>query len=1257
MTEASGGERGDQQITNQLASLVPSFDPSKDDMQTYKQKVEIVLGAWPKSRITELTTRLILNTQGSAFQTLQLHHHELMANEEKSVTRLIELLGGQWGRIGLEQQYQDIENALYHTTQKSDESHDSFLARADVLWSKALARKLTLSDLQAFVTLRGSLLSPDEKKRVILDADQSLEGKLTVNRVREAIRVLGASFFASMTGQKNSGKNKVYDATTLHVEHQDDAQTADGLVATDDGGYEEDFIEALAQEGEDEDAVLVADFEALAADTIQEDSELAQAYTAYADARRRLSEKFRNRGFWPVSRNPAQSKGKGFGGKPGGRGKGGFNQLRPRKTLQERIMQSNCRACGRRGHWKAECPFKSSNSSTSSQPATTAPTTTVIADQDVLPLEFVKLPFLTPEASCPIPEEPNPVSITTREECFFQWGWDTHDSTARKRLRDSIQDYRDRIHYESRVDNVQLCQSSRNRIAALNRRSKTPSSTCETMSPGECFPDPEPHDMTSKSENIQRIRSSVIRTTDNPEATVCFATHGTMGILDSGASKTVVGSDQLSSLIHSFEPSLRSQLRRSKCSITFRFGNQGTLQSSEALIVPLGRMMLRIAIVQGGTPFLLSNTLLRSLQATVDCASHVLNSPLLAKPVSLHLSPKGLFLIDLNELAIQASLHGQPKSDVSAIRTPTETFMSEDVENEQLKVSSDDTSSNHDVDQLHQGSNSDFIKCDSQNVCPEQPPVTPLVQNSNVQTQVQEIAANSTDCDHLHHGDVDACSKAAPSSDASPSGGGGSESFDSGGTVLRDSELRTETSGQDLCQSMDGSRMGELHGESIQPKHKDWPPQVPALRGAQAGSARTAADRHPIDPGRQCAHRAIAASAKGSFWSQGQGQEHGIRHTIVPPRHGGRLGSGTRPISINDYDLKLSESGSPCTGTTDAEHGECTHACGSAPGESSQPDPSARAGDLRLRLSEDWSAEIHTMISQERMSLKRLILRFEAELQQALSNHRPMGKPCNLLEVFCSDSSPLTHQMQQQHGHAFRFGLSQGNLSSDVGRAKLFGLVARHRPNDIWVSPDCGPWSSWSQLNASRSLEHQQWYETIRHALLYQIAICIVLFRHQVMQSRHFHWEQPAKSLMFAHPGLAEVHQHTYACQFDMCTVGELKDPQNGLYMKKGMTILTTRRYLYQHLHGRTCNKTHQHQPMEGTVQTDQGPMLRTLYSAIYPRKFARTIVKLIKQDTSSAYAFAATAQRRKATFVRSELVTPAARPEQEAKRRRLDGK
>lgn len=62
----------------------------------------------------------------------------------------------------------------------ADETSGSYIARADVLWTKLRARQVKLEDLQAFIVLRGSNLTPDEKKRVIMDADKSLDGSLTV---------------------------------------------------------------------------------------------------------------------------------------------------------------------------------------------------------------------------------------------------------------------------------------------------------------------------------------------------------------------------------------------------------------------------------------------------------------------------------------------------------------------------------------------------------------------------------------------------------------------------------------------------------------------------------------------------------------------------------------------------------------------------------------------------------------------------------------------------------------------------------------------------------------------------------------------------------------------------------------------------------------------------------------------------------------------------------------------------------------------
>ena len=116
-------------------------------------------------RVSGQTTRLILNTTGSAFQKLQLHQAELLTGEESAIKKLIELLGGQWGRVPLAKKYEEAEIALFHTQQHGDETNDSYLARADVNWSKLLAQKTTLADLQAFITLRGSSLTAEDKKK------------------------------------------------------------------------------------------------------------------------------------------------------------------------------------------------------------------------------------------------------------------------------------------------------------------------------------------------------------------------------------------------------------------------------------------------------------------------------------------------------------------------------------------------------------------------------------------------------------------------------------------------------------------------------------------------------------------------------------------------------------------------------------------------------------------------------------------------------------------------------------------------------------------------------------------------------------------------------------------------------------------------------------------------------------------------------------------------------------------------------------
>ena len=129
---------------------------------------------------------------------------------------------------------------------------------------------------------------------------------------------------------------------------------------------------------------------------------------------------------------------------------------------------------------------------------------------------------------------------------------------------------------------------------------------------------------------------------------------------------------------------------------------------------------------------------------------------------------------------------------------------------------------------------------------------------------------------------------------------------------------------------------------------------------------------------------------------------------------------------------------------------------------------------------------------------------------------------------------------------------------------------------------------------------------------LYQIALGVVLFRYQYSQKRHFHWEQPRRSLMFMTPLLREIYEYTYSAKFDLCNVGSLKDPENHRFIQKGLEVRTTSYFVYSQLHGRYCRHDHEHQVLEGSTVHNGVRKNRTEFSEIYPRKFARSLAKML---------------------------------------------
>jgi transposase InsO family protein len=1288
MSETSSGDASASGygVSNQLASLVPTFDPAKDDMTMYQQRVELVLAAWPKNRIQELVTRLILNCQGSAFQKLQLHHQELSSGDEKAVQKLIELLGGSWGRIALQKQYEEAEQALFHCSQRSDETNDSFLARADILWSRLMSRKLSWEDLQAFVLLRGSTLSPEEKKKVILDADSSASGKLTVSRVSDAIRLLGASFFGDMTGQKRSTKLKVYDNNAVLVAEDDEPADHPAFAAEETG--EEEMFEQFLQEG-DPDAALIADYEATAQDVLQEDSDLANAFSAYQEARQRLAEKQRHRGFWPPSRSMGSSstsswsKGKGRSYQQSfGKGKGSFT--RPKRSLQDRIMSSTCRNCGRKGHWKAECPHKSDNqtSSAASMTTTAAATTSVaVSADDGMTLEFLQLPeYQAPtldQETDSVPEAASFVGVGVNHQ-------------GSNKVREILGKSRDNLKAF-----MHATMTARQRLQQWGHRSEHHASVQVIRDQlrrrrGRCHPAVVQPSQCPKDNQQTKVGMTHNHGSSDTTALSYFATHGSFGILDLGASKTVIGTTQLASLINGLEPQVRTRLQRCPCNITFRFGNEGTLTSKQALVVPVGNKLLKIAIVEGGTPFLLSNALMRALEAKIDCQARKLISPVLSKPVDLQLTSKGLFLLDLNDLVQQSSL-------VDAPQPVTETFMSEEVKENvspcsvsHLQVSgcqSEHAKSfvkpvttvspchNHPPKDETQESSVSSI---SHQPCTMQPcqftdksKPSKQVQfdvNHSHSSNSQEPCLPSFTCDEpprsVQHVRPDSQAESSPGSAGARSAVQSGPS-DSARVGERGDLVWGGSHGPHVFPGVGGSRVGEIHDVPVSQELKGVPHEVPQIRGVEDRSSRSrdaAASDDAQSPGVCRPQGKMPTKSRADLHHGASWRCH--RHLFAG--WGRKRGVRDRDVRSHDYECPDGTTGDDaCTPDSHASHGRYP-----AEGDSSPRDRPAEE-----RLSDEEAGDpIATSVHEETVFLHKLISQITHEFNEVKQRTRAIGPRWTLGEIFSSEKSPLTHQVNQMNAQAFRFGYQQGDLETSQGREKLFTMVCRHRPKHLWYSPTCGPWSSWTNLNASRSLFHENLYQQKRHDLLYQVALGIVLFRHQVSHGDHFHWEQPGRSLMFQLSQMSEVHRYTMACELDLCRAGELKDPQNQKLIKKSLVILTTSREMYLRFHGLKCQHDHEHQSLEGSTCTSQGRMLRTQFSEVYPRKFARAAAHVLMKNQREwpvnwqpgmlalnegepCLVLGSARKTGPPKFVRSEVVFPEPRASPEAKRRKLTGK
>ena len=568
---ASSTTAGDEQSTLPWAS-VPRFTPGVTDVTEYCQKLQFLADVWPREHMPALGPRVALLCEGTAFKKMsKISAEKVKSWDHAGIKAIVEAWGGSWGQTVLEQKYEHFERAIYTTVQKGDETHDRNIARHDVHFEEVLAQNISFGELRAYVLLRQSQLSPDDKKRIVIEHG----GDLSYNKVRSSMRLLGSRFFGEMQGSRSGQRTKTYEAQIADDEpsemYEKPAERA--LVshggATDsmdpDGELDQEFMDGLLA-SEDADALAVNGFEEELEAFFQEVSELQDSLVSYLDARGRLLAKKRSRGFWPVSGKG--NKGSGRFSKGKGKGKGSSSS---RDQLLAKTARSTCRACGEKGHWKAECPkFGKPGSMGGSKPDALEEAAYIAFDEEVR-------------------------------------------TKIGDRLKMMVERYRKRQQPRSRQP-MRSCPSPKTNAPpfCLARRTPLP----------EMFP--ADHDRLLP----------ILSVDDKP----------LQAILDTGASRCVMGDLLLKAFLRQLQPRVRKLVKVSKSSVRFRFGNNQTLTSERRILLPLQTpggqtVWLGIEVVPGRTPLLLSKKALKQMGAVIDTQSDRCHLTRLDVNLQLHTSP------------------------------------------------------------------------------------------------------------------------------------------------------------------------------------------------------------------------------------------------------------------------------------------------------------------------------------------------------------------------------------------------------------------------------------------------------------------------------------------------------------------------------------------------------------------------------------------------------------------------------------------
>ena len=1258
---------GTEDRTSLPWAAIPKFTPGVTDVTEYSKKLSFLASIWPKEHLAALAPRAALNCEGTAFKKVsRLDASKLKASDTSGVELLVKTLGGSWGQTVLETKYENFERAIYGTIQKNDETNDSCLARSDVCFEELLAQGTSFEELRAYVLLRQSQLSGEDKKKIIVEH----KGKLSYEQVGASIRLLGSRLFGELQGNKAGNRTKVYDAFQAEDDSSDKAEGSTERALTATSAFDEaeaeldpEFVDVLAA-AEDPDAIYVSSFETDLEELFQETPEMQTALVSYLEARGRLKEKQRNRGFWPV-KGGGRKGGKGFSK---GRGKG----KRDREALLQRISRSHCRICGRRGHWKAECPDAPKET-----PAGVAATFAADGDDEVQ-------------------SEPPEAAVLISEELVL--------CTAEMGL--------------PRKTTFQQSEQIRSRFSEFVRRRLNPKApkSAEIPNPSRSPTQSLPCRMRTTSKIHVSDRSPVglvpgiVAPGSIQDAFASITEDGRIeAIVDTGASRCVLGREFLGRFLKQLHPGDRKMVKEMPSAVRFRFGNNQTLTSEKKLYLPVGApnqktRWLVIEVVPGKTPLLFSKRAMKQLGGKLDLENDTCFLRKINLQLSMHTNPSGLYLIDLASLGPQArtlcehdprggastllaSLHGEPsdsclQNPVSQERNPSK--------NSQPEVSAGPGALVNDcipgvvVNKIHNLDPKPLIRplisnlpdvSDSsctQQVCgrPFDPCQHGSVQHSG---QCYSAAAGNRSCAHVH-----ACK---PSPDPVPDARARSRSQPPAGRSFPDAtrDATPECSHQSTSRASESKLKGSQCGIGISAFHNR-----PVIQEHWLSRSREAINCRRFHGETKCLSNRDLLNRRSSDLCPDRETQPGsgdrprsgrlgpgscqlgqqAYRTDVPPcgDHGlsvlhmdesarAQLGKGDSPGLFHEV-LQDHEGEGPSVDSSQA-HREASviHEASAESLQSLQSCLSALTLDVTIPEVDNCKAEQstnpdgalpetfpkgwnfplispnnklgvdvatpkfrHYLRDRFRRRNRRLFVSARQTDQSAETllslSHPEVGDL--LLEVFAYPQSNLTQKTLDSGHKASRFTQEDGDLATISGQEALWERIRTRKPYHVFVAPNCGSWGAWSHFNISRSpktaLKIRQERERQRKIL----KLCSDLCEYQASRGRHFSMEHPQSSLAWKQSELLPMLRLTKPVDFEMCAFN-LKLPKSSDLIRQSTTLRSTSLELLISLRNKRCKGLHRHQRIQGSVRVnDQFSIAMSKWTASYCPQFAGYLSKVL---------------------------------------------